>query len=56
MKFYCVACSHAWSNLDSDPAPPQDPLKRSCPACMKKAGYRWTDIVKMEYVEILEAA
>lgn len=56
MKFYCVGCNHAWQTLDAD-IPSQSILKRACPGCMKKMGFKWIDVLGLEFEEIpLEAA
>lgn len=55
MKFYCAACCKPWYNLDVEDSSTPTP-NRSCPKCMREAGYRWVNVMAMTYTEIKEAA
>lgn len=55
MKFYCTACGKSWYNLDAEDGSSETP-NRSCPKCMRKAGYRWINVLAMDYTEIKEGA
>lgn len=54
MKFFCNGCKHSWTTLDEDNSR-AGPVMRSCPECMRKEGYRWTDVLGMEFEPIPEA-
>lgn len=56
MKFNCPACCRPWFTLDEEPNPPEATPNRSCPKCMKAAGYKWVNVLSMDYTEIKEAA
>lgn len=56
MKFRCNGCGICWTTFDEEPNPPMGPLMRSCPECMRKQGYRWTDVLGLEFEAIPEAA
>lgn len=51
MKYLCKGCGKAWFTLDPE-TPGREPEYRSCPRCMREAGYRWVDVPKMEYTNI----
>lgn len=54
MRFYCEGCRSTWTTLDADEK--GSCLPRSCPACMKKMGFRWLNVTRLEFEELQEGA
>ena len=53
MRYYCEGCKTVWTTLDDER---RGCLARSCPACMKKMGFRWLNVARLEFEEIPEVA